>query len=122
MSENFNIIPKQNLIIIDLLKSKIITNKKLIKMIELPFECMDFLSLGEINDLIDSELITCENNTELMNKIQFIQNNFPKLIIDLFGIKFLLDADILDRKNSYIGNTDYIDRIKPNDIKSKISI
>ena len=99
-------------------------------MIELPLDIIknsiEYLSLGDLYEYIKNnninDLISSNQYNELKTKINFIENNFPSILIDLITMKVLLNANIMEWKNEYIGNTDYIDRIKPIHVKNKISI
>lgn len=100
-------------------------------MIELPLDIIknstEYLSLGDLfeyikNDNNINDFILTNQYNELKTKINFIENNFPSILINLFTMKVLLNADIMEWKNEFIGTTDYIDIIKPIHVKNKISI
>lgn len=89
-------------------------------------ESFDYLPLGDLYNITkeskSTAFITSQKYDELRHKIHFIENNFPLVLIQLFTFKELLNADIIEWKDVFIGNTDYIDRIKLNDVNSYITI
>lgn len=90
-------------------------------------QCIGYLSFKEIYNFINKNplyqnYLDIEYYTELIVKINYIFKHIPQILIDLFTIQEFLDAPIIEWNDRFIGNTDYIDRIKPSDIKYPISI
>jgi hypothetical protein len=55
-------------------------------------------------------------------KRTFILDKFPNKIISIFGMENMINYPILEFKNKFIGYTDYIDSIRPDDLSEPIMI
>jgi len=94
---------------------------------EIIYKCFRYLSYADLYNFIyqnkfNRNYFDTELFSRLSMKINFIHKNFPLILIELFTIQELLNAPILTWQQQFMGHTDYIDRINPEDIDSPIAI
>lgn len=83
-------------------------------------EVLSFMSMGDWYDIC--EVLPSHERQMLFEKISWIEDNIPPVIVNLFGIKRLLVAPFLPWQDSFEGFTDYIDRIEPHHVSCPIMI
>lgn len=58
----------------------------------------------------------------ITNKREYILDNFPESIISIFGFENMINYPIIEFQDNFIGFTEYIDRIRPDDLSEPIMI
>lgn len=82
----------------------------------------DFLDCYDLYMKIPVSFLSMEKRMEFRKKLSLLYQIFPVSLIELFKIQNLFLADWIEWNDLFIGNTDYIDKIKSHHLKNKISI